>query len=426
MTAALTPRAISRTVRAHMRKGQGIRLLAAIATITTACDPAGAPAPTPPPAVLAPPPPGCEPDACNREGMAAIGLGRPAEGIGLLDRACARGHAVACSNLAGVLRGGVGGAPKDPPRAVGLYDRSCRLGFAEACTTVGTMLSEGTAIPADRPRALAMFELGCAKNDAFACFTAGMLHEDGRAGARDPARAATSFTRACTLGHATGCFNAGILLYREVGARPGENERAVDLFARACAGAQPAGCLRQGLAALRGIGARTDTTLAASLFARACTGGDEDGCVLAERMKQARGGKIEVALTSRAPALTMAGLTVHELACRMPQTDPLALAEALEGLALHKEALDACAPTGTAIELAWSYRAGRAEQVRATAADPRVATCVRKAALRARSSLVASCTATVLIGEPTEARRVLAERRAAAMGTGPRPLAQAR
>lgn len=399
--------------------------LVTLSLVTTACDSASAPPPAPP-AALAPPPPGCEPDACNRDGMTAIGLGRPAEGIALLDRACSRGHAAACSNLAGVLRGGVGGVPKDPPRAVGLYDRSCRLGLAEACTTVGTMLVEGTAVPADRPRALAMFELGCAKSDAFACFTAGLLHEDGRAGVRDPARAVTAFDRACALGHATGCFNAGILLYREVGARPGENERAVDLFTRACESGLPAGCLRQGLAALRGIGTRTDTTLAKSLFSRACEGGDEDGCVLAERLKHARGGKIEVVLTSRAPALTMAGLTVHELACRMPQTDPLALAEAVEGLALHKQALDACAPTGTAVDLAWSYRAGRAEHVQATAADPKVAACVRKAALRARSSLVASCTATVLIGDPGEARRVLAERRAAATGAGGKPLAQAR
>lgn len=424
---ALTACAILREPRAEMRShGHAPRPVSILLAAALSACAGGSGAESSPAQALAPPPRQCESGECNTRGMAALANGRPEEAIGLLDRACSLGHAVACSNLAGVFRGGVAGAPKDPPRAVGLYDRSCRLGFAEACATVGTMLSEGTAVSADPPRALAMFELACAKKDAFACFTAGLFLEEGRGAARDPARAASAFGQACALGHATGCFNAGILLYREVGARPGENERAVALFAQACEGAQPAGCLRHGLAALRGVGTAADATQAASLFARACEGGESDGCVLVEQVKKARGRRFEVALTSRAPALTMAGLTVRELSCRMPQTDPLALAEAVEGLAQHKDALDACAPTGEAVEVAWSYRAGRAGQVRVQGADPRLATCVRKAVERARSSLVATCAATVLIGEPAGARRMLAERRSAATGTDARPLAQAR
>jgi TPR repeat protein len=372
-----------------------------------------------PPAPSEPPPPQCEASECNTQGMLALGLQRPDEALRLLGRSCSLGYATGCSNLAGALRSGLGGCPKDPPRALGLYDRACHLGLAEACSTVGTMLSEGTAVPADPPRALAMFEQACAKQDASGCFTAGLLHEQGRgAPARDSQRAAGWFAQACGLGHATGCFNAGLLLYRDAGARPGENEEAVGYFARACEKAQPAGCLRQGLAALRGVGAAADTTLAASLFARACEGGEEDGCGLAEQLRRARGKKIEVALTSRAPTLTMAGLTAHDLACRMPETDPLALAEALEGVAAQRPALDACAPAGDAVTIAWSYRGGRATQVRVEAADPAVAGCVRKAVARARSSLTASCTATLLIGEAAGARQALAERRSTATGAG--------
>ncbi|MDC0721268.1 tetratricopeptide repeat protein [Nannocystis bainbridge] len=374
-------------------------------------------------AAPAEPPRQCEAAECNTEGMLALGLQRPDEALRLLDRSCSLGHAVGCSNLAGVLRGGVGGAVKDPPRAVGLYDRACRLGFAEACATVGTMLAEGTAVPADPPRALAMFELACAKQDAFACFTAGLFFETGRGATRDPGRAAAAFEQACGLGHATGCFNAGILIFDEAGGRPGDNARAVELFARGCAGGQPAGCLRQGLAALRGVGTAVDVGQATALFARACEGGDGDGCELAAQLKRSRGRKVEVALTSRAPTLTMAGLTVHELACRMPQTDPLALAEALEGVAAHKAALDACAPAGAAVAVVWSYRGGRAGQVRVEGADPRLAGCVRKAVERARSSLAASCAATVLIGEAVGARKALADRRsAAARAPAPAPV----
>ncbi|MFZ6184131.1 tetratricopeptide repeat protein [Nannocystis pusilla] len=407
-----------------MRTDRRLPLLAAgLLAVVSACS--GTTQEPAPPA--GPPPLRCEPAECNNQGMQALGLQRPDEAVRLLDRACSLGHAAGCSNLAGVLRGGVGGGPRDPARAVGLYDRACRLGFAEACATVGSMLAEGTAVPADPPRALGMFELGCAKQDAFACFTAGLFYEAGRGlPARDPGRAAGSFAQACGLGHATGCFNAGILLYDEANGQPGENARAVEFFARACAGAQPAGCLREGLAALRGVGTAADATRAAGLFARACEGGDDDACGLAAQLKRSRGRKIEVALTSRAPALTMAGLTVHELSCRMPQTDPLALAEALEGVAAHKAALDACAPAGAAVTVAWSYRGGRAGLVRVDAADPKLAGCVRKAVERARSSLTASCAATVLIGEAAGARKALAERRSAAASPPAPPLAQAR
>ena len=365
-----------------------------------------APAAAPRPAI-APPAAACEPADCNTRGMLALGLGHHGEAVALLDRACSIGHAVACSNLAGIFRGGAGGGPHDPPRAVGLYERSCRLGFAEACTAVGTMLAEGTVVPADPARALGLFEQACTRRDAYACFTAGMFHEAGRGGPRDAGRAATAFASACELGHATGCYNAGILLH---GDDAGDNARAAGLFARACEAKLPAGCLRLGIAALHGVGVPAERGRAAELFARACADGDADGCAAAEQLKKARGRRVEVALTSRAPNLSIGGLTVQALACRMPETDPLALAEAVEGLAAHKEALDACAPTGGAPEVAWSYRGGRAGQVEVRGAEPRVAACVRKAVERARSGLTASCAATLLIGDPGGARRMLAER----------------
>jgi TPR repeat protein len=279
------------------------------------------------------------------------------------------------------------------------------------------MLVEGTAVPADPGRGLAMLELACEGKDMYACFTAGLLHEEGRGGApRDPQRAATAFGRACELGHATGCYNAGILLYRELGARPGENEQAVGYFERACEGAQPAGCLRVGLAALRGVGAAEDRARAAGLFDRACQGGDHDGCHAAEQLKKARGRRVEIALTTQTPSFSIGGLSVRDLSCRMTQTDPMALAEAVEGLAAHKQELDACAPAGEAAAVAWSYRGGKTGDVRVRGMDAKIASCVRKAVERARSSLTASCAATLLIGEPGGARRVYAERRSQGPG----------
>lgn len=366
-------------------------------------------APLLPPAAAAP---SCAPADCNTRAMAALGEGRPADALALLDRACSLGHAVACSSLAGLLRSGGLGA-KDPGRALGLYDRSCRLGFAEACTTVGGMLAEGTVVPADPPRALAMFEAGCARQDAAACFTAGIHLESGRAGKREPERAAASFVRSCELGHATGCFNAGVLLYREEGARPGENERAAAMFGRACEGAQPAGCLRLGLAVLQGVGAPPDAKRAAGLFGQACEGGDADGCAAKEQLVKARGRTVAIALTTRVPSFTIRGFSVRDLACRMTETDPMAVAEVVDGLAGQRAALDACAPGGAAAPVSWSYRDGKAGQVRVEVADAKVAACVRKAVAAARASQTASCSATLLIGAPEGAQRELAALQAA-------------
>lgn len=346
--------------------------------------------------------------------MAAVARARHAEAIELLDRSCTLGHAVGCSNLAGLMRGGAGGLGQ-PSRAVGLYDRSCTLGFAEACSAVGSIYAEGKLVPADLTRARAMYDQACAHRDAYGCFTAGMFASEGRGGARSPEAAGERFDQACGLGHATACFNAGVLLYRERGARPGENERAVDYFKRACDGQQPAGCLRLGIATLHGHGCAADPTLARGLFDRACTGGEADGCAAAQQLARSKGRKDPpIALTSSAPTLAMHGLRVHQLECRMLEVGPMALAEVVEAVAAHKDALDACAPKGAAPAVAWTWKGRRAAQVQVRGGGPRVEACVRKAIERARAELSGDCAAFVLVGDPEGAQRVLLEQRSAA------------
>ena len=366
--------------------------------------------------------PSCGAGECNTRGMEAVTLSRYGEAIVLLDRACTLGHAVGCSNLAGLMRGGAG-ALSQPSRTVGLYDRACTLGFAEACAAVGSIYAEGKLVAPDPTRALGMYDRSCAHRDAQGCFTAGIFHNEGRGGPRSPEAAAERFDQACGLGHATACFNAGILLYRERGARPGENERAAGYFGRACDGQQPAGCLRLGIATLRGLGTGPDVQIAKDLFARACTAGDEDGCAAGLQLARAKGRRnVQIALTSSAPTLAIAGLRVHELVCRMPEVGPMALAEAVEGVAAHKAGLDACAPQGLALVVRWEWKGRRATEVEVRGGGPKVEACVRKAVERARAELTGSCAAMLLIGDPEGAQRSLTEQRSA--GARPIKLAQ--
>lgn len=381
---------------------------------------AAKPAPAPSVPVIAGPT--CDAGECNTRGMEAVTRARYAEAIGLLDRACTLGHAVGCSNLAGLMRGGAGELSQ-PSRTPGLYNRACTLGFAEACAAVGSIYAEGKLVAPDPTRALTMYDRACTQRDAQGCFTAGIFHNEGRGGPRSPENAVERFDQACGLGHATACFNAGILLYRERGARPGENERAAGYFGRACDGQQPAGCLRLGIATLRGHGTSPDVQVAKDLFDRACTAGDADGCAAAQQLARGKGRRdLEIALTSSAPTLAMGGLRVHDLVCRMPEVGPMALAEAVEAVAAHKAGLDACAPQGMASEVQWSWKGRRAAQVKVRGGGPKVEACVRKSVERARAELSGSCAAVLLIGDPEGALRSLQEQRSA--GARPIRLAQ--
>lgn len=386
------------------------------ATTMTACVGQATTTESAPPKAIAGP--SCAPDECNARGMAALALARYDEAARLLDRACALGQAQGCSNLAGLYHE-PGTGRTEPQRALKLYARSCELGLASGCMAVGGMVSDGRLMPADATRAAAMYEQACTHKDALGCFTAGMVHSEGRGVARSTELAAERFDRACALGHATGCFNAGILLFRERGAKPGDNERAAQYFGRACDGQEAAGCLRLGIASLRGLGTSADAQAAKDLFDRACRAGDEDGCVAAQKVAREKGRRasdVAIALTSTAPSLAMHGLRMVDLSCRMPAVGPMALAEAVEAVAAHKAAIDACAPGGEAPRVSWAWQGRRATQVKVQGGGPKVESCVRRAVERSRADLEGTCTATVLVGDPTGAQRVLSERRSAGSG----------
>lgn len=359
--------------------------------------------------------PSCAAGECNTRGMEALTRARYDEAAQLLDRACGLGLAEGCSNLA-TMYAAPGTGRQAPDRALGLFSRSCELGLATGCMAGGGILTEGTLMAKDHARAAALFESACTQKHALGCFTAGMVHSEGRGVARSAELAATRFDQACGLGHATGCFNAGILLYRERGGRPGDNERAAQYFGRACDGQEAAGCLRLGIASLRGFGTRADAQVAKDLFERACRGGDADGCAAVQQVTRERGRSgsgVAIALTSTAPTLAMHGLRMVDLNCRMPSVGPMALAEAVEAVAEHKAAIDACAPAGEAPRVSWEWRGRRASEVKVQGGGVKVESCVRRAVERARADLEGTCTATVLVGDPAGAQRVLNERRSA-------------
>lgn len=343
--------------------------------------------------------PNCAVGECNARGMQALARAHYEEAAGLLDRACQLGSAEGCFNLGGLYRE-AGTGRQSLPRSHAAFERSCELGMAAGCMA-------GARVTADPLRSAALVERACALKHANGCFDAGMA-------AKDPGVRAQRLDQACGLGHGTGCFNAGILLYSERGAKPGDNERAAQYFGRACDAHEAAGCLRLGIASLRGVGTRADAQAAKDLFDRACRAGDEDGCAAAQQVSKDRGRRgagLAIALTSTASSLMIGGLRMVELSCRMPSVGPMALAEAVEAVAAHKAAIDACAPAGAAPRVSWAWQGRRATQVKVQGAGPKVEACVKRAVERSRADLEGTCAATVLVGDPTGAQQALADRR---------------
>lgn len=95
----------------------------------------------------------------------------------------------------------------------------------------------------------------------------------------------------------------------------------------------------------------------------------------------------------------------------------MALAEAVEAVAAHKAALDACAPQGQAPRVSWVWKGQRASKVEVRGGGAKVEGCVRRAVERARSGLTGACSAVLMIGDPEGAQRMLEQRRASEPAT---------
>lgn len=181
--------------------------------------------------------------ACANAGVMVVhgqgGANRnPAAGRTLFERGCTDTVKVGCTNLAGMLELGFGGA-KDLGRALKLYLEECQKGSATACVGAGLVIEEQSPTPDHLRKALTLYEQGCAvppnggcleesemresygdllssegyhrrscdgaPQNALACFNAGIGHERGYGGSVDTARSASFLKKACDEGLKKAC-----------------------------------------------------------------------------------------------------------------------------------------------------------------------------------------------------------------------------
>lgn len=206
---------------------------------------------------------GCELEdawACYFHGGVLMGSD-PAQGLLVLDHACALGMADACS-IAAIE------APT-PERLT----TACDQGDSEACTLLAmAMLGEG-----DSQGAFRLLDEYCQQGVTYACFSQGLIWMDERNTPYDPLAGARRMGELCAEGHGDACAMYGVA-HLEGKALPLDYGRALENFQRSCDLGTAFGCRLVGITYEGGLGVPKSRRKARKAFRKACALGDEDSC----------------------------------------------------------------------------------------------------------------------------------------------------
>lgn len=220
---------------------------------------------------------------CNNLALDLLyGVGEiQAEGAALLDRTCAQGFMLACSNLATEL--GEGGLlPHDPARSTALYMQACEGGLDSVCAYAAYALEIGDGVEADPARAAPIHARACAAGDVWSCLSIGLMQIEGEVIARDWSAGLANLDQACAGGVDEACYRRGMALsygMDQTGdVTPEDQNEAFALFADLCARFHGPACTETGWMMQNGLATARDPARAAGFAARACALGDMMGC----------------------------------------------------------------------------------------------------------------------------------------------------
>lgn len=105
-------------------------------------------------------------------------------------------------------------------------------------------------------------------------------------------------------------------------------------------------------------------------------------------------------------SLSADGQEVRNLSCSLDSGGLFAGLAVVGTLAKQKRALDACAPEGAAFSVQFTFADGGAKQAKVLASSGKSKeACVSRALSRLRTELVGTCSAIILTGNPTAARK---------------------
>ena len=93
-----------------------------------------------------------------------------------IDKACQKGGADACLELAGRFSDGRG-ASRDDVLAAEYYRRACDAGSGDGCDLLGERYVYGRGVERSIPKAAELFDRGCRAGDGGGCLKLGQLLE---------------------------------------------------------------------------------------------------------------------------------------------------------------------------------------------------------------------------------------------------------
>ena len=213
-----------------------------------------------------------------------------AEGLQLLEDACAVSNAVACEHLAVILRF-YGETEAEEKRALRLSVVACNGGVSDACSNASEAYFFGRGAEKDSSKMLYYAEKGCTYGSQNGCFRMG-YELSSREGSvpNDLNLARRYYNHACLKGSSAACYNLGNL-YRSNRYGEVQNHEALSFFEKACDLSFWLGCALEGDERLK----RGQQKLGADLLETACSKDEKWGCwYLGEAFISGDAGKIDL------------------------------------------------------------------------------------------------------------------------------------
>lgn len=357
----------------------------------------------------APAPEGCDGARCVEQAEAAMYYKDYAEAREPLAAVCDNKDGFACYRLAELYQFGRGGGV-DVDKAATLFEQSCEYEHFEGCTKRAELARNGTGTPAIE---LDYSVKACEGRLPLACIAAGKQLTDGRGVERDTLKAISMYEKGCDLGDVDGCSGAGDLLSDPKGGNDAK-VRALAMYISACTGHSGYGCLKVGIALHEGIGAPADDDKARTHFSKACEWNVKDGCDAVKQLDAAKGGDVDLELTTAVAQLAQDGLETRDLSCRMTAYGLPALDKVVATVARHKSTLDACAADGAAVGVVLAFERGKV-QTRIKGKTPaKISKCVKDVLNKLRIGNEGKCEIVLLLGNPDGAAKSHAARLEAA------------
>lgn len=248
--------------------------------------------------------------------------------------------------------------------------------------------SEQTGEPTEpatkRPPAISAYERGCKKGNAEDCYALAVAYYEGEEVDRDDAIVIAMFRKACALGHPRGCLNTGEVLFHGELGQSVDKTAAISFFKKACDGKQPRACFNLGGVYMNGEGAAEDPRKGTAYMKKACALEDADACEIVKELDSASASRGGQGANVQVNSMTVNGLTVKNLICRLDAGD--GVFGAIMGpmvvigvLAEKKAAFDECAPKGAAPRVTWSFSAGKVTKASVEAPTRAIKSCLEKA-----------------------------------------------